>query len=122
MAIAQVDISDNGEIKPSVLAVDGLQNIGGANFDEAIFANYLNENNYDLSTLSPKDRLHDKWIINLAARDVKEELSAKDVVERTINRLKVTGGTKPQKFSLSRSETFLTPSCWKPHSYFLISH
>ena len=67
VAIAQVDISDNGEIKPSVLAVDGLQNIGGSNFDEVIFTNYINENHYDLSTLSSKDRLHDKWIINLAA-------------------------------------------------------
>ena len=107
VAIAQVDISDNGEIKPSIRAVGGLPNLGGSNFDEAIVAHYLNENNYDLSALSSKEKLHDKWVINLAAREAKEDLSKKDAVEKNINRLKVAGGAKPQKLSLSRDE-FMT--------------
>ena len=104
VAIARVDISDSGEIKPVILAVGGLPNLGGSNFDEAITAHYLSENHYDLNTLSSKDRLHDKWIIGLAAREAKEELSSKNAVEKTINRLKVTGGAKPQKLSLSRDD------------------
>lgn len=107
VAIAQVDISDNGEIKPSVLAVSGLPNLGGSNFDEALFSYYLNENHYDFNALSTKDRLHDKWVIGLFAREAKEELSVKNSVEKNISRLKVSGGTKPQKFSLSRDK-FMT--------------
>ena len=104
VAIAQVDISDKGEIKPTIRAVGGLPNLGGSNFDESIAAHYLRENHYDLSALSSKDRLHDNWVIGLAARETKEELSKKDSFERTINKLKVTGGIKPQKLSLSRDD------------------
>ena len=104
VAIARVDIADNGEIKPVILAVGGLPNLGGSDFDESIAAHYLSENHYGLNTLSSKDRLHDKWVIGLAAREAKEELSSKNAVEKTINRLKVTGGAKPQKFSLSRDD------------------
>ena len=104
VAIARIEITDSGEIKPKVLSVGGLPNLGGSNFDEAISAHYMSVNNYDLSTLPMKDRLHDKWMIGLESRNAKEELSGKESVERTINRLKVTGGAKPQKLSLSREE------------------
>ncbi len=49
-------------------------------------------------------QLHDKWMIGLEPRNAKEELSKKEAVEETINRLKVIGGVKPQKLSLSREE------------------
>ena|GEM_PF-6739670 len=104
VAIARIEITDSGEIKPKVLAVGGLPNLGGSNFDEAISAHYKSVNNYDLSGLPMKDQLHDQWMIGLESRNAKEELSGKESVERTINRLKVTGGAKPQKLSLSREE------------------
>ena len=102
VAIARINMSDTGKIEPSVLAVGGIPNLGGSNFDEAITAHYLSENHYDLSSLTPKEKLHDRWVIGLAAREAKEELSHKKSVEKTINRLKSTGGQKPQKLSLSR--------------------
>lgn len=104
VAIARIEITDSGEIKPKVLAVGGLPNLGGSNFDEAILAHYMSVNNYDLSMLPMRWQLHDKWMIGLESRNVKEELSKKASVERTIHHLKVTGGAKPQKLSLSREE------------------
>ena len=103
IAIARIDVT-NGKIKPSVLAVGGLPNPGGSNLDEAILAHYISVNNYDLSSLPMKDQLFDRWTIGLAARNAKEELSSKASVERTINRLKVMGGKKPKKLTLTREE------------------
>lgn len=85
IAIARIDVT-NGKIKPSVLAVGGLPNPGGSNFDEAILAHYISVNNYDLSSLPMKDQLFDRWTIGLAARNAKEELSSKASVERTFGR------------------------------------
>lgn len=104
VAIARIEITDSGEIRPKVLAVGGLPNLGGSNFDEAISAHYMSVNNYDLSGLPLKAQLFDRWVIGLAAREVKEELSDKESVEKTILRLKVTGGAKPQKLLFSREE------------------
>lgn len=104
VAIAEVKLLDNGLIEPSIVAVGGLPDLGGRNFDEAIASNYLSECQYDIGSLSPKDRLHDQWVINLASRGAKEELSEKISVEKTINRLKVTGGQKPAKLSLSKQD------------------
>ena len=94
VAIARIEITDSGEIKPKVLSVGGLPNLGGSNFDEAISAHYMSVNNYDLSVLPMRWQLHDQWMIGLESRNAKEELSGKELVERTINRLKVTGGAK----------------------------
>ena len=90
------------KIEPSILSVSGIPDLGGRNFDDAVSAYYMMENGYDLSTLSVKDRLHDSWVIGLASRGVKEELSDKKSVEKTINRLKVTEGRKPEKITLNR--------------------
>ena len=103
VAIAKVNVSDSGKIEPSVLSVGGLPNLGGMNFDEAIVNHYLAENHYDLSTVPIKSQIHDRWVIGLAAREVKEDLSCKESIEKTINRLKVSGGEKPQKLVLSRA-------------------
>ena len=105
VAIARVIISNDGKIKPSILSVKGISDLGGRNFDEAIAAHYMKENNYDLkSLLVKKDRLHDQWVINLAARQAKEDLSSKRYVEQIINRLKVVNNQRPNKLSISREQ------------------
>ena len=104
VAIAKVVVSENGKIEPSVLSVSGLPNLGGRNFDEAIADYYMKENNYDLKNISVKDKLHDQWVINLAARQAKEDLSSKSSVEKIINRLKVINGQRPNKLLLSREK------------------
>lgn len=102
VAVAKVEVSASGKIEPSILSVSGIPDLGGRNFDDAISAYYMMENGYDLSTLSVKDRLHDSWVIGLASRGVKEELSGKGSAEKTINRLKVTEGRKPERITLNR--------------------
>ena len=104
VVIAKVKVSDNGKIEPSVLSVSGLTDLGGRNFDEVIANYYMKENNYDLRTVSVKDKLHDQWVINLAARQAKEDLSSKNSVEKMINRLKVINSQRPNKLLLSRDK------------------
>ena len=102
VAIARIKVSTNGKIEPEILSVSGLPDLGGRNFDEAIADYYMKENSYNLRNLSVKDRLHDQWVINLAARHAKEDLSSKSSTEKNINRLKVISGQRPNKFLLSR--------------------
>lgn len=104
VAIAKVVVSENGKIEPSILSTSGLTDLGGRDFDEAIYKYYLNENNYDLRKLSVKERLHDQWVINRAAREAKEDLSSKSPVEKIINRLKVINSQRPNKLLLSREK------------------
>ena len=104
VAVAKVEVSGNGKIEPSVLSVSGLPDLGGRNFDETIADYYVKENNYDLSSLTVKDRLHDQWVINQAARQAKEDLLSKTSVAKIINHLKVINGLKPNKLSLSREQ------------------
>lgn len=103
VAIAQIN-KDKGQIKPAILAASGLSDVGGMNFDQAIAARYITQNGYDLWSLSTQDRLHDQYIIEREAKRAKEKLSQKDIVDITINRLKVTNGEKPQKLSFSRND------------------
>ena len=104
VAVAKVELSKDGEIKPDVLSVSGLPDLGGRNFDSAVANYYMEENNYDLKNLSVKDRLQDQWAINLASRGAKEDLSSKSVIEKIINRLKAINGQRPNKLSLSREK------------------
>lgn len=103
VAIARVKVSGNGKIEPSIFSVSGLPDLGGRNFDEAIADYYMKENNYDLRTVPVKDKLHDQWMINLAARQAKEYLSSKTSVANTVRRLKAID-QKPNELSLSREQ------------------
>ena len=104
VAIARVKVSGNGKIEPSILSVSGLPDLGGRNFDEAIADYYMKENNYDLRTVQVKEKLHDQWVINQAARQAKEDLSSKTSVAKRINRLKVINSQRPNELSLSREQ------------------
>ena len=102
VAIAEVSISETGRIDSSILSVGGLTSLGGKDFDEALIKNYAKENGYDIQSLPPKDKIHDHWVIGLAARRVKEELSEKEATEKTINRLKSANDAKPKRISATR--------------------
>ena len=103
VSIARIDMV-NGEVKPSVLKVAGLNHLGGSNFDAAILEDYVAKNNYDINALPIKDSLFDIGIIGMNAKAAKEKLSEQDHVERTIPRLKVTNNSRGATLALSRKE------------------